>query len=130
MIIIITNTPLTIYNQLEDGSFKRTVLPAIFWRNVKAQETKKYGAENASSVVVMIFHDQLNDYVPPESFNGTGWTADGEAETYICKGAVDIEAVNGISDVMSAVRDCYRVSSSTENLYGSPSSQHLKIEVK
>lgn len=127
---MITNTPLTIYNQLEDGSYKRTVLPAVFWRNVKAQETKKYGAENASSIVVMIFHDQLTNYVPPESFNGTGWTVDAEAETYICKGAVDIDVVNGISDVMSAVRDCYRVSASTENLYGSENLQHLKIEVK
>lgn len=127
---MITNTPLTIYNQLEDGSYKRTVLPAVFWRNVKAQETKKYGAENASSIVVMIFHDQLTNYVPPESFNGTGWTVDAEAETYICKGTVDIDVVNGISDVTSAVRDCYRVSASTENLYGSESLQHLKVEAK
>lgn len=124
---MITNTACTIYNELEDGAFKRTVIPACFWRNVKAHEVKRYGAENASSITVMIFSDQLCDYVSPADFTETGWTVDGEKECYICKGEVNITPDN-ISEVYNNVRECYKICSSTENLYGAVNLQHIRIE--
>ena len=78
---MIINSSCTIFNQIEDGTFKRTYIPAVFWRNVKAEQTKKYGVENASSISVMIFADQLHDYVQSEEFDGSGWTADTFTET-------------------------------------------------
>ena len=127
---MITNASCTLYNKLEDGSYKRTYLPAVFWRDVKAEEIKKYGAENASSVSVMIFADQLHDYVPPAEFSGEGWTADTINDTYIVKGDCNIDVTDGISMIYDSCREVYKVSSAVENLYGSPELWHIRIEGK
>lgn len=127
---MITNASCTLYNALEDGSFKRTFLPAVFWRDVKAEEIKKYGAENASSVSVMIFADQLHDYVSPAEFSGESWTADTRSDTYIVKGECNIDISDGISVLYENCRDVYKVSSAVENLYGSPELWHIRIEGK
>ena len=127
---MITNASCTLYNALEDGTFKRTYLPAVFWRDVKAEEIKKYGAENASSVSVMIFADQLHDYVSPADFSGEGWTADTKNDTYIVKGECYIDVSDGISVLYENCRDVYKVSSAVENLYGSPELWHVRIEGK
>ena len=127
---MITNASCTLYNTLEDGSFKRTYLPAVFWRDVKAEEIKKYGAENASSVSVMIFADQLHDYVSPADFSSEGWTADTKNDTYIVKGECNIDVLDGISVLYENCRDVYKVSSAVENLYGSPELWHIRIEGK
>ncbi|MGN0604820.1 MAG: DUF6751 family protein [Oscillospiraceae bacterium] len=125
---MITNASCTLYNMLEDGTFKRTFLPAVFWRDVKAEETKKYGAENASSVSVMIFADQLHDYVSPSDFSGDGWTADTINDTYIVKGECNIDISDGISAIYENCRDVYKVKAAVENLYGSPELWHVRIE--
>lgn len=127
---MIVNSSCTIYNMLEDGTFKRTFLPAVFWRNVKAEEIKKYGADNASSVSVMIFADQLHDYVNPEDFSGNGWTADTRNDTYIVKGECNIEVTDDSSVLYDNCREVYKVSSAVENLYGSPELWHVRIEGK
>jgi hypothetical protein len=127
---MITNASCTLYNTLEDGTYKRTYLPAVFWRDVKAEEIKKYGAENASSVSVMIFADQLHDYVSPANFSGEGWTADTQSDTYIVKGECNIDVSDGISVLYENCRDVYKVSSAVENLYGSPELWHVRIEGK
>lgn len=127
---MITNASCTLYNTLPDGTFKRTYLPAVFWRDVKAEEIKKYGAENASSVSVMIFADQLHDYVTPANFSGEGWTADTQNDTYIVKGDCNIDVTDGISMIYDSCRDVYKVSSAVENLYGSPELWHIRIEGK
>ncbi|MGN0598880.1 MAG: DUF6751 family protein [Oscillospiraceae bacterium] len=127
---MITNASCTLYNTLEDGTYKRTYLPAVFWRDVKAEEIKKYGAENASSVSVMIFADQLHDYVSPSDFSGEGWTADTRNDTYIVKGECNIDISDGISVLYENCRDVYKVSSAVENLYGSPELWHIRIEGK
>lgn len=127
---MITNASCTLYNTLEDGTFKRTYLPAVFWRDVKAEEIKKYGAENASSVSVMIFSDQLHDYVSPSDFSGEGWTADTKNDTYIVKGECNIDVSDGISALYENCCDVYKVSSALENLYGSPELWHVRIEGK
>lgn len=127
---MITNASCTLYNTLPDGTFKRTYLPAVFWRDVKAEEVKKYGAENASSVSVMIFADQLHDYVPPAEFSGEGWTADTINDTYIVKGDCNIDVTDGISMIYDNCREVYKVSSAVENLYGSPELWHIRIEGK
>ena len=127
---MITNASCTLYNTLEDGTYKRTYLPAVFWRDVKAEEIKKYGAENASSVSVMIFADQLHDYVSPSDFSGEGWTADTINDTYIVKGECNIDVSDGISAIYENCRDVYKVSSAVENLYGSPELWHVRIEGK
>ena len=127
---MITNASCTLYNALEDGTYKRTYIPAVFWRDVKAEEIKKYGAENASSVSVMIFADQLHDYVSPADFSGEGWTADTRSDTYIVKGECNIDVTDGISVLYENCRDVYKVSSAVENLYGSPELWHIRIEGK
>ena len=127
---MITNASCTLYNTLPNGTFKRTYLPAVFWRDVKAEEIKKYGADNASSVSVMIFADQLHDYVSPVDFSGEGWTADTINDTYIVKGDCNIDVTDGISMIYDSCRDVYKVSSAVENLYGSPELWHIRIEGK
>ena len=125
---MITNASLTLYNTLPDGTYKRTYLPAVFWRDVKAEEIKKYGAENASSVSVMIFSDQLHDYVSPEDFSGNGWTADTLNDTYIVKGECNVEVADDISVLYENCREVYKSCSAIENLYGSPELWHVRIE--
>lgn len=127
---MITNASCTIYNQQADGTFKRTYLPAVFWRNVKAEQTKKYGAENASSISVMIFSDQLGSYVPAESFSGTGWTADTLNDTYIVKGECNINISGSNISALYANREAYKVCAAVENLYGSSDLWHVRIEGK
>lgn len=127
---MIVNSSCTLYNMLEDGTFKRTFLPAVFWRNVKAEEIKKYGADNASSISVMVFADQLHDYVSPEDFSGEGWTADTRNDTYIVKGECNIEVTDDISVLHENCREVYKVSSAVGNLYGSPELWHVRIEGK
>ncbi len=130
---MITNTGITIYNLIPDESseaerYKRTYVSACFWRNVKAKETKKYGAELASSVSVMIFKDMLLGYVSPESFTGDGWTVDGENKTYICKGNCPVEVQQSINEVIDSYRETYHAWSSLEALFGSDGLHHLEIE--
>ena len=127
---MITNASCTLYNTLPDGTFKRTYLPAVFWRDVKAEEIKKYGAESASSVSVMIFADQLHDYVPPAEFSGEGWTAATINDTYIVKGDCNIDVTDGISMIYDSCHDVYKVCTAVENLYGSPELWHIRIEGK
>lgn len=127
---MIVNASCTLYNTLPGGTFKRTYLPAVFWHNVKAEEIKKYGADNASSVSVMIFSDQLHDYVSPEDFSGEGWTADTHNDTYIVKGECNIEVTDDISVLHESCREVYKACSAVENLYGSPELWHVRIEGK
>lgn len=125
---MIVNASLTLYNTLPDGAYKRTYLPAVFWRDVKAEEIKKYGAENASSVSVMIFSDQLHGYVSPADFSGAGWTVDTLNDTYIVKGECNVEVTDDISILYENSREVYKVRSATENLYGSPELWNIRIE--
>ncbi len=125
---MITNASCTLYNTLPDGTYKRTYLPAVFWRDVKAEEVKKYGAENASSVAVMIFADQLHSYVSPADFVGAGWTADTLNDTYIVKGECNVEVTDDISVLYKNCREVYKIKSAVENLYGSPELWHIRIE--
>lgn len=127
---MIVNASCTIYNALGDGTFKRTYLPMVFWRNVKAEQVKKYGAENASSVSVMIFADQLHDYVKAELFSGEGWTADTHNDTYIVKGECQTDVTDDIGVLYENCREVYKVCSAVENLYGSPELWHVRIEGK
>ena len=127
---MIVNASCTLYNTLPGGTFKRTFIPAVFWCNVKAEEIKKYGADNASSVSVMIFSDQLHDYVNPEDFSGNGWTADTHNDTYIVKGECNIEVTDDSSVLYDNCREVYKVSSAVGNLYGSPELWHVRIEGK
>ena len=126
---MITNTGCTLYNTLPDGTLKRTYFPAVFWQNVKAEEIKKYGAENASSVSVMIFADQLHDYVSPDRWSGEGWTADTQNDTYIVKGDCCIDVSDDIG-VLYENAEVYKVCSAVENLFGSPELWHIRIEGK
>jgi len=127
---MITNASCTIYNQLGDGTFKRTYLPAVFWRDVKAEQIKKYGAENASEVDIMIFADQLHDYVKAERFDGDGWTADTKNDTYIVKGNCVDEISEDVTVLYENNREVYKVCAAVENLYGSPELWHVRIEGK
>lgn len=127
---MIVNASLTLYNALENGTYKRTYIPAVYWRDVKAEEVKKYGAENASSVSVMIFSDQLYDYVSPANFSGEGWTVDTLNDTYIVKGECNAPVTDDISVLYQNCREVYKVSSAVENMYGSAELWHIKIEGK
>ena len=128
---MIVNASLTLYNTLPDGTYKRTYLPAVFWRNVKAEEIKKYGADNASSVSVMVFADQLHDYVKAELFDGDGWTADTQHDTYVVKGEcyTDITA-DSVSALYENNREVYKICAAVENLYGSVDLWHVRFEGK
>lgn len=121
---MITNASCTIYNQLEDGSYKRTYIPAVFWRDVRGTEVKKYGAENASTVIVTVFADQLHDYVPASDFCGYGWTADPNGQrTVIIKGKCELE---DITEVLEQ-RDAYTINDAVEALFGSANMQHVRM---
>ena len=128
---MIVNASLTLYNTLPDGTYKRTYLPAVFWRNVKTEEIKKYGADNASSVSVMVFADQLHDYVKAELFDGDGWTADTQHDTYVVKGKcyTDITA-DSVSELYENNREVYKICAAVENLYGSVDLWHVRFEGK
>lgn len=125
---MIVNASLTLYNTLPNGTYKRTYLPAVFWRNVKAEEIKKYGAENASSVAVMIFADQMHSYVSPADFSGAGWTADTLNDTYIVKGECNVEVTDDISVLYKNSREVYKIKSAVEDFYGSSELWHIRIE--
>ncbi len=128
---MIVNASLTLYNTLPDGTYKRTYLPAVFWRNVKAEEIKKYGADNASSVSVMVFADQLHDYVKAELFDGDGWTVDTKHDTYVVKGECYTEiSADSVSELYEQNREVYKICSATENLYGSVDLWHVRFEGK
>ena len=128
---MIVNASLTLYNTLPDGTYKRTYLPAVFWRNVKAEEIKKYGADNASSVSVMVFADQLHDYVKAELFDGDGWTVDTKHDTYVVKGECYTEiSADSVSELYENNREVYKICAAVENLYGSVDLWHVRFEGK
>ncbi|MBP1548939.1 MAG: hypothetical protein J6A05_02945 [Oscillospiraceae bacterium] len=121
---MITNASCTIYNQLEDGSYKRTFIPAVFWRDVKGTEIKKFGAENASSINVKIFADQLHDYIHWADFGGDGWTADPNGQkTVIVKGNCSIEEMSEVIEQPEA----YTINSAKEAFWGSLELWHVEI---
>lgn len=128
---MIVNASLTLYNTLPDGTYKRTYLPAVFWRNVKAEEIKKYGADNASSVSVIVFADQLHDYVKAELFDGDGWTVDTKHDTYVVKGECYTEiSADSVSELYENNREVYKICAAVENLYGSVDLWHVRFEGK
>lgn len=127
---MISNSAVTIYCKMPDDTYKRIFISECFWQNIKAKEIKKYGAENASSVSVMIFKNSLDGYISPENFVGDGFTVDAPNDTYIVKGECLHEISESITELLENYREVYRVCESTENLYGSNDLQHIRIEGK
>ncbi|MCI5751464.1 MAG: hypothetical protein MR038_03145 [Oscillospiraceae bacterium] len=110
-----TNTDCTVYVK-NDGEYTAIYVPACYWQEVRAAETKKYGAELADSVKAIIpaeYADGL-DKLPREG-------------TFIAKGIPGIEITDSIEPLLSADISVFAVSSVTDHRSGSEAVQHITI---
>lgn len=109
-----TNTSCTIY--AKNGSGYDTVrISACYWQEVRAVEVKKYGAELADSVKVIIPLSALGGY-------GSEWSI--PEGSYIAEGSPDTVITDDISPLIDSV---YAVRSVTDNRRGSENIQHITI---
>lgn len=111
-----TNTSCTIYAY--NGSGYNTVnISACYFRQVKANEVKKYGAELADAVQVIIPIYALGGYK-------TEW--DIPEGSYIAEGTPSAAVTDDISPLVNA-GGAYYIRSVTDNLRGSPAVRHITI---
>ena len=111
-----TNTSCTIYSY--NGSGYDTIsISACYLQEVKANEVKKYGAELADSVKVIIPLYALGGYK-------TSW--DIPPGSYIAEGSPAIAVTDDISPLVDAGL-AYYIKSVTDNRRGSQAVQHITI---
>lgn len=109
-----TNTDCTIYPKTENG-YDTVHISACYWHEVRADEIKKYGAEAADSVQIIIPLDSLDGY-------GTEWKI--PENSYIAKGSPEAEVTDCIEPV---INEAFRISSVTDNRSGSAEIRHITI---
>ncbi|MBQ8569331.1 MAG: hypothetical protein IJ446_08950 [Oscillospiraceae bacterium] len=112
-----TNTDCTVYSKHEEG-YAAVYIPACCWEEIKAHEVKKYGAELADDIKVIIPLSSLTGYK-------TEW--DIPEGSYIAKGSPDIDVTDSIEPLISSNGDVYSVSSVTDNLRGSEAVRHITV---
>ena len=111
-----TNTSCTIYAKNENG-YDTIHISDCYWQEIKAYEVKKYGAELADSVKIIIPKYALCDYL-------TGWKI--PEGSYIIEGSPEITITDDISPLIEA-GNVFAVHSVTNNLRGSEEIQHITI---
>jgi len=114
---VYTNTSCTIYAKTDSG-YNIIPIPACYFREVKAQEVKKYGAELADSVKVIIPLAALDGYK-------TAW--DIPEGSYIMEGTSTSEtSVSSIAELVEA-GVVFSINSVTNDLRGSDAVKHISI---
>lgn len=111
-----TNTNCTIYAKTDSG-YDVIPISACYWQSVKAHEVKKYGAELADSVKIIIPKIALGGY--PEEWN----IPEG---SYITEGSPEITITDDISPLIET-ENVFAIHSVTNNLRGSEEIQHITI---
>lgn len=132
---MITNTPCTVYTPCKDGSYSRTILDEVFWRDTKGINIQKYGSENANSTIILIpfaVNAEGKSFVIYKAFENpnTQWTLQPQ-KSYIIKGIIDIIPVMGTKISAILEKFDYRVVMSVDtNDFGSEDMQHWEVGAK
>lgn len=111
-----TNTDCTIYAKTDSG-YDTIHISACYWQEIKAVDIKKYGAELADSVKIIIPKYALGGYP-------TEWNI--PEGSYIIEGSPEIAITDDISPLIEA-GNVFAVHSVTNNLRGSEEIQHITI---
>lgn len=109
------NTDCTIYVSLPEGGYKTVHIPGCYWQDVKAIETKKYGAEQA---------DNIHAVIPLSSLEGYGTEWDITEGSYIARGKPAAEVTESIEPVLDCV---LMIRSVTDSRSGSAAVRHISI---
>lgn len=110
-----TNTDCTVYISTENG-YEIVYVQGCYWQEVKAAETKKYGAENADSVKIII---------PAEYAKGLDGIS--KSGSYIAKGVPDIPVTDSIEPLIAGSFPVYEICSVTDHRSGSERVQHITV---
>lgn len=111
-----TNTNCTIYTKTDSG-YDTIHISACYWQEIKAVDIKKYGAELADSVKIIIPKYALGGYP-------TEWNI--PEGSYIIEGSPVIAITDDISPLIVS-GNVFAVHSVTNNLRGSEEIQHITI---
>lgn len=111
---MVTNSAATLYSA---AGFSRTVIPAVMWQETDALAIKKYGAESADSVSILI----------PKCKEPVFTIKKGDL---IVKGEVDFEPDGSkghkLADLM-ALHKTYKIMHLSDKSYGSEGMQHFEV---
>ena len=117
-----TNTSCTIYAKTDSG-YDTIHISDCYWQEIKVYEVKKYGAELADSVKIIIPKYALGDYLDV-TVEGFDWKI--PEGSYIIEGSPEITITDDISPLIEA-GNIFAVHSVTNNLRGSEEIQHITI---
>lgn len=110
-----TNGDCTLYVAGCSG-YRSIYVPACYMQDISAAQIKKYGADIADSVKVIIPQEHCEglDKLPREG-------------VYIVKGAPDVEITDSIEPLITADIPLYAVTSVTAHFSGSVGIRHITI---
>lgn len=111
--LMYTNADCTVYAKTDDG-YETIHVEGCYWQQIKAAETKKYGAENADSIKAII---------PLEYTEGLDRIT--KSGSYIAKGAPDIVITDSIEPLIDY--PVYEICSVTDHRSGSEDVQHITV---
>lgn len=124
---MLENADITIYNKLYNPQtrlheWRRTQISRVNWFGKQAASLSADGLMTADLYTVRIPEASAPPgYVPPEQYNGDGWTL--RPGDIVAKGLTgDIQSPGQISS------EKFTVTAAWDNRRGSPMLQHLKIE--
>ena len=126
---MMTNTKMTIYNKYvntstHQTSYRKHIIDNVFWDDSLGINLNM-GYENADKVDIYIPFDKnnLNDYVEPINYNGTGWTI--QNGDFIIKGETNINEITGIKDLSNY--EVFTITVCDTKDFGSSNMQHFEI---
>ncbi len=109
-----TNSDCTVYSKTENG-YKAIYISGCYFQEVKATEIKKYGAELADSIKVII---------PSEFLSGYKSEWDIPEGSYIGRGCPGFDFSETIEPLLNSV---FAVNSVTDHLSGSDDVRHITV---
>ena len=129
---MMTNSKMSVFNRYTDPStkkvtFKKHIIDKVFWDNSKGVNLDHgYDKDNAVNVYIPKNVNDLSDYVPPKSYNGSNWTLNNG--DLMIKGEVTENEVNGIKDL--SAYEVFTITMVDDKDFGSSNMHHFEIRGK
>lgn len=129
---MMTNSKMSVFNRYTDPStkkvtFKKHTIDKVFWDNSKGVNLNHgHDKDNAVNVYIPKNVNDLSNYVPPKSYNGSNWTLNNG--DLMIKGEVTENEVNGIKDL--SAYEVFTITVVDDKDFGSSNMHHFEIRGK
>lgn len=115
---MMTNSKMSVFNRYTDPftkkvTFKKHIIDKVFW-------------DNAVNVYIPKDVNDLSNYVPPKSYNGSNWTLNNG--DLMIKGEATESEVNGVKDL--SAYEVFAITMVDDKDFGSSNMHHFEIRGK